>query len=147
MPIEAIERLYQLTETVPAKLDAINVLALEHKPAPGKWSKKQLIGHLIDSATNNHHRFIRAQYEDAPCIGYDQNQWNELNHWQDTDKAQLIGLWTLYNRHLITVLKHISVQDLQQICRTDDNKTHTLEWLVTDYVAHMEHHLKQILDQ
>jgi hypothetical protein len=77
----SITRLAHLCEIIPPLLFAIGEPAFSSKPAPGKWSKKQIIGHLIDSATNNHQRFVRAQFETRPRIYYDQNKWNEYSYY------------------------------------------------------------------
>ncbi len=116
-----------------------------HKNSPGKWSKKEILGHLIDSAANNHQRFIRAQYEKVPVIVYDQNKWNELNNWQDADSRHLINFWMMYNHHLISVIKNIPEEKLKLECKTSGDKNVTLEFLVIDYVEHLEHHLNQII--
>src|SRR5437762_2284569 len=68
------------------------------KPSVNKWSKKEIIGHLVDSAQNNIRRFITAQYEDHPRIIYNQDKWVEINHWQDYDLEDLIRLWYLLNK-------------------------------------------------
>ncbi len=141
-----IAQLEGLTETIPAQLRAIGEHDLSQQPTPGKWSKKQIIGHIIDSATNNHHRLIRAQYEYAPYIGYDQDEWVTQNHWQEYTTTDLIDLWTLYNKHLVHVMKRIPQQNMQNVFRTADNRTETIAWLIQDYVAHLEHHLAQIID-
>jgi hypothetical protein len=70
----SINRLQDLLDVVPAKLSRIKDTDFVYKPAPDKWSKKEILGHLIDSAANNHQRFIRAQYENIPTIVYDPNK-------------------------------------------------------------------------
>jgi hypothetical protein len=80
---------------VPDKIKQVSAADFEHKPHPDKWSKKQILGHLIDSAANNHQRFIRIQYEDVPTVVYDQTQWNKLNHYQELDSRQAIMMWTI----------------------------------------------------
>src|SRR6478736_6524805 len=95
-----INRLDLLINTIPSLLTNIEDSNASLKPSPDKWSKKEILGHLIDSATNNHQRFIRGQFEDVPTISYDQNQWNRLNHYNEIALTQLIVFWMQYNKHL-----------------------------------------------
>ena len=115
------------------------------KKLSSKWSKKEILGHLIDSATNNHHRFIRGQFENNPEISYDQNKWNKFSFYQEMDSQQIINFWTLYNKQLLEIIKRIPIEKLNNQIRIED-KLVTLEFLIVDYVAHLEHHLKQIIE-
>lgn len=139
-----LNRLQHLINTIPDKLRAIPDVNFSHKPAPEKWSKKEIIGHLIDSATNNHHRFVRAQFEDTPKITYAQDNWNAASRYQDMDSEHIISFWASYNQHLIEVVKRIPEADMLRECNNGREKDVTLEWLITDYVSHIEHHLRQI---
>ena len=145
MVINAVKRLAYLCTTMPALIAAIPEKELSEKSIAGKWSKKEILGHLIDSATNNHQRFIRCQFETNPVIVYDQNKWNHYNSYQNTDGNQIVILWQYYNLHLIEVIKNISVENLQKGCMIGDQLL-TLEFLIIDYVEHLEHHLHQIID-
>jgi hypothetical protein len=137
-------RLQHLINTVPAKLFAIPEEEFSRKPAPNKWSKREIVGHLIDSATNNHHRFIRAQFEDVPTIVYQQDNWNAASRYNDMDTRHLISFWQMYNQHLIEVVRRIPEADMQRQCNNGGEDDVTLAWLIEDYVRHMEHHLGQI---
>ena len=139
-----LKRLQYLINTIPDKLRAIPETDFSYKPAPEKWSKKEIIGHLIDSATNNHQRFVRVQFEDVPHITYDQNKWNVVSRYQDMESHHVIDFWMQYNQHLIEVMQRIPKSDLQRECNTGGDENVTLQWLIADYVSHMEHHLKQI---
>jgi DinB family protein len=114
-----------------------------YKPAPGKWSKKEILGHLVDSAQNNIRRFIVAQYEDRPKIVYNQDKWVAINNYQHYDSAELIQLWQLLNKQICEILRNSS-QSAQRETQTED--VHTLEWLAADYIRHMLHHLHQVLN-
>lgn len=114
------------------------------KPSPDKWSKKELIGHLIDSAQNNIRRFIVAQYEETPTIVYNQDNWVRINNYQSYSLSDLIQLWYLLNQQICTILNHSSAEMLQRKSQTES--LHTIEWLANDYIRHMKHHLHQILD-
>ena len=120
------------------------------------WSSKQIIGHLIDSAANNHARFVLGQLKDDLIFaGYDQNGWVRTNHYQEAQWSQLVDLWRAYNLHLQHVMAHASkekmttpctLHTLQEIAFNTVPKSEavTLEYLMKDYVDHLKHHLDQI---
>jgi hypothetical protein len=114
------------------------------KLSPTKWSKQEILGHLIDSAQNNIRRFIVAQYENEPYIRYDQDKWVAISNYQQYPVTDLINLWYLLNKHMAMILKNTSADALQRKCKTED--LHTIEWLATDYIKHLRHHIHQILD-
>jgi hypothetical protein len=143
--IAALDRLAWLCQHIPALIEAIPVTELESKPAPEKWSKKEILGHLIDSAANNHQRFIRIQAEHEPVIFYNQNDWVMLSGYNSIDTEQLIATWRYYNLHLASVAKAIAPENLARNGVGRDGQPHTLKWYFDDYVAHMEHHLRQIV--
>jgi hypothetical protein len=142
----SIERLNYLCYTIPALLNAINNVTFSEKPNAEKWSKKEILGHLIDSATNNHQRFVRSQFEQTPTIIYDQNNWNKCNYYQHIDRKQIIDFWTTYNKQLLELIKNIPSGNLLKECKTSDGINYTIEFLFNDYVEHLEHHLKQIVN-
>jgi hypothetical protein len=146
MTKKVTDRLKYLCDVIPQLLTEIDEQTFSLKPAPTKWSKKEIIGHLIDSAANNHHRFIRGQFEDSPTIFYDQNKWNELSFYQQAPKQHLIEFWALYNRQLIHIIKFIPTENLQRTCTMKDGTTLTLDFLITDYLVHLEHHLRQVVN-
>jgi hypothetical protein len=114
------------------------------RPAPGKWSNKEIIGHLIDSANNNHQRFVRGQFQQSPEIAYEQNEWVSCNRYQEMDAKLVIGLWKQYNLFLAEVMKRVPEGDYSKTCLTRGEKQ-TLGWLMADYVDHLSHHLQQVL--
>lgn len=146
MITDTIKRLEHLLILVPPALHHIPEPAFSHKPHPGKWSKKEILGHLIDSAANNHQRFIRTRYENIPFIIYDQDRWNALNYYAELEQAQLVTFWTVYNRHLLELIKRIPEAEWSKECNTGGLAHVTLGWLIEDYLVHMEHHLAQIID-
>ena len=142
---ESIERLEYLCETIPPLVNAIPEKDFTDKPAPGKWSKKEILGHLIDSATNNHQRFVRTQFENEPVIFYDQNKWNLFGHYNKLDRNHVVSFWTIYNRHLIELMKRTPEHNLVLTSIGPNEEKFTLGFLMADYVVHQEHHLKQIV--
>jgi hypothetical protein len=142
---KAISRLSYIIENVPSILTEIEEEKMAIKPFPNKWSKKEIIGQLIDSATNNHQRFVRGQFETIPEICYDQNKWNEYNFYQKIDSKQLISFWIIYNKQLIEIIKLIPTESLKKQIKFGENLL-SLEFLIVDYVEHLEHHLKQVIE-
>ena len=118
----ALTQLRHILDTIPGILNSIPEDEFSMKPAPDKWSKKQIIGHLIDSATNNHHRFVRAQFDDNPVILYNQVLWNNHSYYQEMDGRHLIAFWALYNQHIIELIKRIPAADLEKGCRMSDGE-------------------------
>lgn len=141
-----VNRFEYLMSIIPTLLEKIPDEEFRKKSTPEKWSKLEILGHLIDSAANNHQRFIRIQYEDNPIIFYDQNEWNRLNHYSAANKTELIRFWQLYNQRLLEVVKNIPEEKLSCTGTSRNGEQHTLEWYIQDYVQHMEHHLRQITD-
>lgn len=141
---------------------AVNSNAAWNRPRPaanldGQWSAQQILGHLIDSAANNHQRFIRAQFmNDLVFPGYDQEQWVAAQHYPDEDWPALIQLWKSYNDHLVHVIAHIPAAVLHQprwphtLDRiawraVSADEPATLEYLIRDYIGHLNDHVRQIL--
>ena len=121
------------------------------------WASIEILGHLIDSAANNHQRFVRAQFQDDLVFPvYEQDQWVRSQNYREESWSNLIQLWSAYNLHLVHVASLIpaevltkshSVHTLDEIAFkvVDKNESTTLEYLVRDYVVHLRHHLDQIL--
>ncbi len=146
MKSNSVNRLKVLLENIPTLLLEISEDLFSMKINSTKWSKKEILGHLIDSAANNHQRFIRVQYENIPTIKYDQNKWNELNHYQQLESKHIIQLWTIYNQHLLEILKRMPEENMCLELNVGNEINVTLQFLMDDYLLHLEHHLKQIVD-
>jgi len=114
------------------------------KSMPGKWSKKEILGHLVDSAQNNLRRFIVGQYEENPKIVYMQDDWVRINNYQQSKLKDLVQLWYLTNLQLITVLRNSDAKEREKTCETEGS--HSLNWLAADYIRHLRHHLHQVLN-
>jgi hypothetical protein len=139
-----------------ALLLALSNAQAEARPAAGKWSPKEIIGHLIDSASNNHGRFVRAQLQDDLVFGgYEQAAWVSIQCYQEREWADLVRLWQAFNHHIAHVMETAQAEGLTRY-RTQHNldelawqppghgQPATLEWFMRDYVGHLKHHLRQI---
>lgn len=125
---------------------ALSVEQWQGSRGEGKWTLLQLLGHLIDSATNNHQRFVRALAQprlDWP--GYDQVAHVVVQSFATEDPAVIVALWAAYNRHIAHVIRQITPEKASTPCAIDGAPEMTLANLALDYVAHVEHHLKQLL--
>jgi len=130
------------------KLNTFGEIEFSTKPLPHKWSKKEITGHLVDSAHNNLRRFIVTQYDSSLSkIVYDQNFWVDTNGYQVMKKEEVILLWKLMNERIATVLENMPEVHYSKECNTGKEKTelHTLLWLAEDYVKHLKHHLNQAI--
>ncbi len=106
----------------------------------GKWSPKEILGHLIDSAYINLQRFVRCTYESNFTLTYSQNEWVAAQNYQNADIAELLLLWRLINKQIITVLDNYPSESWNAVCNN-----HTVEFLTNDYIAHINHHINQII--
>ena len=144
----AMKQLAHYIETIPGKYDAFTGDALLQFPAPGKWSKKQVLGHLIDSAINNLKRFTDIQHSAQPYIvqAYRQNELVSINNYQHLPLAHLLLLWQSLNRQIVFIVENTPAEKMHYAVNTqyENNEAKTLAWLICDYVAHMEHHWKQV---
>ena len=141
------------------RLLALTDAETARRPAAGKWSPREIIGHLIDSASNNHQRFVRAaSQEDLVLPGYEQERWVELQNYQDAQWRDLVSLWAAFNRHIARVMAAIPEDartrrrerhNLDQVAWKSVPATEpaTLAYFMNDYVDHLEHHLRQVLGQ
>lgn len=126
------------------QLNLIEEPTFSYKPNSEKWSKKEILGHLIDSAQTNIRRFIIAQYEDNPKIVYNQEKWVLASAYQRYNKNELIELWALLNKHICHILKNMPAGNEKRVCSSE--KENTIEWLAADYIKHLLHHMHVILD-
>ena len=127
------------------------------RSAEGKWSAKEVIGHLIDSASNNHGRFVRAQLqEELVFSGYEQAEWVAVQRYQERDWAELVSFWQAFNHQIALVM---GAADAERLSRPrarhnldllawqplKSSEPATLEYFMRDYVGHLKHHLRQAL--
>ena len=112
----------------------------------GKWSRKQIIGHLIDSANNNHQRFVRGvETRGGRFPSYDQEFCVGLQRPNDVPWPILLDLWSNYNRYLAHVIASLPPDSAGYPMEVGDNPVVDLLWIAVDYVEHLKHHLNQVL--
>lgn len=141
MPLNAdsiesvIEKYYNMLLQIPEA-------TATYKPFPSKWSIKENLGHLIDSAQNNIRRFIVSRYEERPLIVYDQREWVNASAYNDWDMQTLADLWFLLNMQVCRILRNTN--DVMKYRESITDEARTIEWLTADYEKHLLHHLKEI---
>lgn len=155
---EWLEDFRRTIDSAAERLRAIDEAQAAKPRAERHWSSKQIIGHLIDSATNNHARFVLGQLKDDLVFpGYEQDGWVRTNHYQAESWPQLVELWRAYNLHLHHVMSHADQAKLNTPCTlhtlheiafktVPKSEPVTLEYLMKDYVDHLQHHLAQIFE-
>lgn len=153
-----VAELRETVEQAVAVLEGVPPAAAARRPGVGKWSAKEVIGHLIDSASNNHQRFVRACFQDDLVFpGYDQDAWVDLQRYQEAPWTELLALWRAYNLHLAAVMAAVPeaarfrerrVHNLHEIAWQTVPATEpaTLDYFMRDYVGHLRHHLRQVWD-
>jgi len=154
-----LEDFKQTIEAATPRLLLISEGQSEQSRAEVHWSSKQIIGHLIDSAANNHARFVLAQLKDDLLFpGYEQDGWVRVQQYQKASWPQLVELWRAYNLHLLHVMSCAAPEKLANRCTQHSLQTIafetvresepvTLEYLMKDYVVHLKHHLSQIFGE
>lgn len=145
--MSAISRLEAYLKEIPKLVVDFEEEAFLRKPAPNKWSKQEILGHLCDSATNNHVRFARilSSAEPIKIEGYQQDEWVRLHDYQHHySHLELLALWIHLNNQILYVLRQASESDWTKQCLLSDGTPVSLRWLFDDYLDHMLHHRKQI---
>lgn len=137
-------------------LNSFDPKEMSHKPLINKWSKQEILGHLIDSAYNNHQRIIRAEKNGNLIFeGYDQNDWVSKNNYQNRDAKEIISLFISVNQHIAHLISHLSEEELYKTTNdhnfdkismktVEQGKPSSLSYLIEDYIIHLKHHLSQI---
>lgn len=139
------DRLIHMVDSAVDRLKGVDPEQARLKPSPEKWSKQEILGHLIDSATNNHQRFVRA-LESDPLVfpKYEQNHWVRAQAYNEGEWDDLLQLWRLLNRHIAHVVSRIPESRRKVECRIGPLEPATLGFLIDDYLDHLEHHLGQL---
>jgi DinB superfamily len=142
---ELSEKLLEAVKTAEGKLRKVSESDSNTPVLKGGWSRKQVIGHLIDSASNNHQRFVRASLQGSlEFPGYDQDGCVRVQAVQNAPWPLLVSLWADYNLYLAHVIANLPADKLQANCRIGEDKPVTLRFLAEDYLTHLLHHLGQI---
>jgi hypothetical protein len=151
-----ISELRETVDHAAARLLEVGAEQASRRPGPGRWSAKEIVGHLIDSATHNHQRFVRARWQDTLVFtGYEQDAWVGAQRYQDAPWIELVTLWREYNRHIARVMATLPpevrtqehhVHNLDQLAwkPVPADQPATLDYFMADYVGHLQHHLRQI---
>lgn len=143
---DVAQQLLTIVATVEPQLSRMNKVEVEFKSAPHEWSKKEILGHLIDSAANNHQRFVRAVYNFAVQFPtYNQTEWVRIQRHNERPWPSLIALWSAYNNHLGHVIECIPDDAKSNPCNIGKEEPVPLDFVVKDYLRHLQHHLKSIL--
>jgi hypothetical protein len=153
---EALEDFRRTIEAAGERLRLITEPLSLLPRSDGKWSAREIMGHLIDSAANNHQRFVRAQFTDELVFPpYEQEAWVRAQRYNEEPWSLLVQLWQSYNLHLLHVMSAIPAETRTRLCRMHnlqriawktvaESEPVTLEYLMLDYIAHLKNHLKQI---
>jgi hypothetical protein len=142
------DELLRVVDDALTQLRAVGETVAASRPRPDAWSIKEIVGHLIDSAANNHQRFVRApQADELAFPGYEQDTWVRAQEYQDRPWLELLEFWAQYNRQLAQTIRRIPQAALGVRCRIGRNEPVTLGFLVEDYLVHLQHHLKQIVQR
>ena len=145
---DVVVELRSLAGSFSRELLAADTLNTARRPQPQTWSPKEVLGHLIDSASNNHQRFVRAQQVDALSLpGYEQNHWVRSQGYNDAEWSHLVALWTHFNLHLADVMARIPTDRYSIPCTIGESEPVTLEFVIVDYLNHLKHHMAQIRER
>ena len=138
----------QFQKTLTIAYSHLAEISEEHSAEPlgeGKWSRREYLGHLIDSASNNHQRFVRAQLLDELFFPeYEQERWVHAQNYKNEKWIDLVVLWKSYNQHLLHVVGAIPENQLGKKCVIGNKEPMTLSELIEDYLRHMRQHLEQV---
>ncbi|MBG9814150.1 DinB family protein [Priestia endophytica] len=138
-----VESIHHWIKRLPEEYNSMSEEEISNRPLPNKWSKKEILGHLCDSAINNIGRFIKIQYEEPVyrIQSYNQDQWVKVQGYQDRPLDEIVNLFQALNKQIATIIKNIPNDKLSNPCDIGNNRQQTLEWLIKDYLEHMEHHI------
>ena len=146
--LPTVPRFQALLQSAPPRLMKIPDAEASLRREPGRWSKKEVLGHLIDSAANNHQRFVRAQLtRRLEFPNYEQESWVAAQSYATEPWPDLVNLWMLFNRHLLHIVQSMPEGVLTHECVIGGQPAIELKALVADYLSHMEHHLNQVFPE
>lgn len=118
-------------------------VSASQRPAEGRWTAKEVIGHLIDSANNNLQRIVRLSIDESIALpGYKQNEWVNAQQYNKRHWSDLVILWSALNLHLAHTIAFIEKAHLSRVWHFNEEGDLTLGFIIEDYIAHMLHHLR-----
>jgi len=145
---ETLARLSAILESAPPRLLAISEEESARRPQEDGWSPREVLGHLVDSAGNNHQRFVRGQLqEELRFPPYEQEGWVAVQRYREEPWEAIVELWRAYNRHLLHVMSAVPEDRHHHRCIIGTDEPVTLRDLMADYVRHLDHHLGQVFDR
>ncbi|WP_299161741.1 DinB family protein [uncultured Tenacibaculum sp.] len=144
---QTIRNLEELLKKGLKYLSQFSELEISKKIDVDKWSKKEILGHLIDSGINNLQRFTEIQFESKPyrIRKYEQNKLVKVNDYQNAEIKELLNFWVSINNRILNLMKLQTEKTLNYKIELDKDNISDLRFLMTDYVNHIEHHLNQIM--
>jgi hypothetical protein len=145
IPGKIADGIRKTAEDFASRFEYFEEAKASQKPQPDKWSRKEILGHLIDSASNNHQRFVRARYlKDSNFLSYEQKEWVSIQRYNSCSWKELLDFWKSYNLHLAHVIEHMPMDSLQVSGTLGASGEVTIGYIIVDYLGHMQHHLRQI---
>ena len=143
---EVAKELKSIISSVEPQLRQLNPDEMAIKQTSDEWSKKEILGHLIDSATNSHQRIVRELYNVADQFPpYDQTKWVQVQRYNDIPWPELINFWKIYNDHLSRLIENIPQKAHTGLCNIGQEEPVSLKFVVTDYIRHLQHHLNDLV--
>jgi hypothetical protein len=145
IPEKIAHGIRKTVEDFTMRYENLDEAAASQKPNPDKWSRKEILGHLLDSASNNHQRFVRAQYtNETNFISYDQNECVRIQKYNSRSWKELLDFWKSYNLHLAHIIENMPIDCLDMSGAMGSYGQVTIGYIVVDYLGHVQHHLRQI---
>lgn len=143
--VEIADRLEAVVAAALPRLSACADADMALPRAAGKWSRKEVLGHLLDSEANNRQRFVRGQAAPKLTIpGYDQEEWVRAHGYAERPWPELVELWGANNRNLAEVIRRIPESAAEVPVRIGEHEPVTLAFVASDYIRHLRHHLSQL---
>lgn len=142
------DELIEIVEIFSARLALMDDAMVRHKPSEERWAIIEVLGHLVDSAANNHQRFVRAlQTDSLEFPKYEQNFWVKSQAYCEASWDNLVEFWKLYNLHLAHIIRRIPDEKMRVECKITPNDPVSLSFLIEDYFVHLKHHLNKISER
>jgi tRNA splicing ligase len=144
-----VEGIRQVVSQEESFLSSLNEEMISSRLNKQNRTIKQILGHLIDSASNNHQRMIRLQYSKNlifPDYRQDNDLWIALQDYRHADWESLIQLWKYYNLHIIQVIKSVDLTKLDNYWHDFEGEKVTLREMIEGYLSHLHLHINEIYE-